>query len=714
MSNDNKYKNMIRDDNPQWGVSVLFWINAIFIVAALCVVGRIIQLKYFWEPVAETYEYFGVTPSEKTVYPSRGNIYSYDGKLLAGSSNLYQIRMDCTIQYETWQEKYKKNPAKLKKEEDQWRALCRQLCDSLSVIYGEMSGQQYYDKIISLRTGNKPGRKSWKIGGKVDYETYKRVKALPLFSRKTYYSGLITERIQTREYPYGSLARKTIGKVSNNEEISNDKTGIEGKFNHILHGANGTIYMRKTDSGNTIPDPKKKGIEARQGADVRTTLDMEFQAIADKALRKSLEENTCLKGGCAVIMDVKTGAIRAMANLTRQDNGHIGETYNWAVLQCNNPGSVMKTITLTAAIDDGFVHLNTQIPTFNGQWTFHGTPLRDAHVSKTYYPSGYISVGEGLKISANHVFQYIAGHYYEKAPKDFIAKLNEYQMLEQFDFDINGLPRPVCNGPGSKLWNWSNLPQMGTGYSINVTPIHLLTFYNAIANGGRMMKPYLVESIEQDGKVIEERGPVELNGAICSPQTAAEVTKGLLAVTQEEKGTAHFRMKDCKLKVAGKTGTAFYTIPVSKGGNPKNPFEDLQGNRERQCTFAGFFPADDPQYTAIIALYTYRTKEHIQGTEGATVLKNIINEMYPICPQWQEHIKSDGELLALAAMPEREETLSGHVPHLNGMSLSEAISALENLGYKCQWNGMGEVKSTEPAAGAELAEGSTVKINLGK
>ncbi|MCQ2136496.1 MAG: transpeptidase family protein, partial [Bacteroidales bacterium] len=706
---------MILDDNPQWSVIILLVFNALFIAAAFGVVGRIIQLKYFWEPVAETYQYFGMTPEARTVSPSRGNIYSHDGKLLAGSSNLYQIKMDCTIQYDYWREKYKEKPQKLQQTEDEWRALCRQLCDSLSVIFPGMSGQQYYDKIISLRTGNKPGRKNWKIGPMVDYQTYQRVKALPLFSRKPYYSGLIMEMYQTREYPYGTLARKTIGKVSNNEELNNDKTGIEGKFNHILHGANGIVYMRKTDSGNTIPDPKKKGKDPRQGADVRTTLDMEFQAIADKALRESLEKNACLKGGCAVIMDVKTGAIRAMANLTKQDNGHIGETYNWAVLQSNNPGSVMKTITLTAAIDDGFVHLNTQIPTFNGQWTYHKTLLKDAHVSHAYYPSGYISVGEGLKISANHVFQYIAGHYYENDPKDFIAKLHEYKMLEQFDFDINGLPRPICNGPGSKYWNWSNLPQMGTGYSINVTPLHLLTFYNAIANGGRMMKPYLVESIEKDGKVIEERGPEILNGAICSPQTAAEVTKGLLAVTQEEKGTAYFRMKDCKLKVAGKTGTAFYVIPASKGGNPHNPFEDLQGNRERQCTFAGFFPAQDPQYTAIIALYTYRTKEHIQGTEGATVLKEIINALYPICPQWQEHIHADSEVEVLdQPMLASAENTRGCVPSLSGMSLSEAMSTLENLGYKCQWNGMGTVKSTEPEAGKTLAEGSVVKINLGK
>lgn len=705
-------RNVTAKTRSNWTSNILYVVYVIFLLLSLAIVGKIFYLQYIWKPEKETVKYFGTIKSEKTVIPERGDILSCDGKILATSEDLYQVSMDCTIQKANW--------AKMKngrEKEEKWRNGARTLSAQLAEIYGDRSADEYYRYIISRRDGRMKGRKKAAIGGRIDYQTLMKVKSCALFNEGSNYGGIIVDTIHTRVYPYGSLARKAIGQVKNNSDVMNDLTGIEGKYNYELHGKDGKIMLRRTDSRQNVEDYTRTSVAAENGCDVRTTLKMEFQSIADEALRKVIAANSEIAGGCVMIMECSTGAIRAMANLRKDGDGNIGETYNYVIWQANNPGSVFKTVTLMSLMDDGKVSLDTKVPTFGGQWTYAGERLPvDDYILPYKYPEGKISVGEGLAISSNHVFRYLAATNYGNRPADFISRIHEYKLLEKYDFDINGLAKPVVRNPKMKDWSPIDLPLIAMGYSINVTPLHIISFYNAIANGGKMMKPYMVESFERNGKVERRKGPEVLNGAICKPETARELTRGLLMVTEYDggdwhRGTGYTSFKGSKVRVAGKTGTSRIEFEWTENGKKHYSREDGQGRHVHQGSFVGFFPAENPQYTVMSVTYTKPTLSNVYGAVSAKVVREIADKLYLLSPQWQSELMADGDI------PQMEGTRpspSGRneVPELKGLSLGDALYALENSGYKCSYTGYGHVKTQEPGAYTRLAKGETVTISL--
>lgn len=599
---------------------ILMLIHFCFLFAAVILVGRILYLQIFYKPDPRVEQIITPSSRKSVTDPERGSILAKDGRLLASSIPMYQIYMDCTVQKEAFAKM--RNSEEGKKNEQEWLSNARELSKGLAAVFHDKTAEQYYK---SITDGRKNGNKYMKIGHEVNHETLQELKNLPLFNLSSYKGGMIVQKIDTRKYPYGSLARRVIGYVRNNSTSSNNSIGIEGKYNYALHGTAGVEWKKETDARKFIKDFDSTTVKVENGMDVRTTLDIDIQDIADKALRQRIKENDNIEGGCAIVMDVKTGAIRAMVNLKRDSDGEPREIYNYAIGRAGDPGSVMKLATLMTLLEDGKVRLDTMVPTHKGMWTYNKTVFKDDYLPK--WPSSEISVMDGFKISSNNVFRQLACEYYDKNPERFIKKLYEYKLTESFDFDLVGLATPVVPSPGSESWSGTALPSIAIGYTVNETPLHIITLYNAVANKGKMMKPYLVESFEENGKVKKHFGPTILNGSICSKATADTLTRALMAVT--ESGTGK-ELKNARCKVAGKTGTAQIPFPAKINGKDKVVYKDSNGNRQHQATFVGFFPAENPQYTAIVVLYSKLSGSNLYGSFGIPAFKTIVNEMYAL------------------------------------------------------------------------------------
>lgn len=569
----------------------------------------------------------------------------------------------------------------------------------------------------SIMDGRRKGNKYLRLGTDIDRGTLLKLESLPLMEEGRYKSGIIVEKHDSRKYPYGTLARRTIGYVKDNSSQKEDEKGrshigIEGKYDYVLHGKEGEIWLKPTDNKEKIQNYDSTYVKPVDGLDVRTTLDITLQDIVDKAMRKQMSANPKIEDGCAVFMDVRTGAIRAMVNLTKSPkDSSLNEVYNMAIGYGANPGSVFKTTTLMTALEDGYIKsLDDEIPTNEGK--LPGYP-QDDHVKNLVK----ISILHGFEISSNYVFRYLATNNYSDNPKRFMDKLYMYKLGQAFDFDLEGLREPVLPSPDSKSWSSTDLGSVAIGYSVRETPLHTLTFYNAIANKGRMMKPYLVESIEKDGVVKTKKGPSVLNASICSRATADTLLRALKAVTSE--GTA-YRLKGAKLTVAGKTGTARQSLSKEEiekyGRDPKDNTQTADGSYHNLATFVGFFPADNPKYSAIICMNSSLIRGSLYGGVGpASAMREIVDAIYTLDPEWGAEVTAMAKVPVMGEdkeMTVRSDMKNPIVPDIIGLGLKDAIFIIENSGLKCSYSGTGHVSSQNPKAGTKVADGSTITFNL--
>lgn len=685
---------------------LLFLIYCVFILMAIVVVLRIVYIQLLYKPETVYVERFTTGNRKVVTEPERGAILSYDGKVLAASTPKYQIAMDCTVRKQEFARIKDRDEGERK--EDEWRSKARKLSAGLSAIYKDRSAQEYYELILKNRRDN---RKYMRIGGLVDHDVMQEVKALPLFDEGKYKGGLIIEKYDKRIYPYGPLARRVLGHLDDNNP-NNDDVGLEGKYDYVLHGKEGVEWLRETDNNEYIRDYDSTFVRVENGKDIRTTLDIELQDIAERALEKALEgnENENIEGGCVIVLDVRTGAVRAMANLTVEEDGQARERYNYAIGRADAPGSVFKTASLMALLDDKKTTLSSIVPTFGGKWSYNGVRLPDDTYLKRR-GSDKISVREGLEISSNQVFRYLVCTSYDSNPGRFINKLYEYGLGSSFDFDLIGLASPEIPMPGEYNWSGTTLPTISYGYSIRETPLHIAMFYNAIANNGKLMKPYLVEAVEKDGKVEKRIRPQILNGAICSKSTRDSLVSALRSVVTDGTGS---RLKNAKCEVAGKTGTARILVNFMRNGKPVSAYQDDQGRKRHQGSFVGFFPADDPEYTAIAVVYSkLSTMDYYGGAMPATVIREIVNSIYCLTPGWNEELGPVGKVPEMQATRiETGEDNLDQVPDITGLGLKDAIYSLENCGYKYEYEGYGHVASQKPGAGARAAKGTTVRFVL--
>lgn len=681
---------------------ILYCFYAIVLVAGFFIIGKMVCIQLFWKPDKDVARFF-LPPSTKSVIePDRGAIIGSDGKLLAMSTPMYQLYMDCTVLKSVF--RGKSNPDSLERD---WLSKAKAFSDGLAKEVGGSAGD-YYRMIV---TGRKDGNRYMRLTADLDRGALLRLQKLPLMKEGRYKSGIIVNKRDSRQYPYGTLARRTIGYVKDNRNSNgNNHIGLEGKYDYALHGKEGEIWLRPTDNRERIQNYDSTYVKPEDGLNVRTTLNITLQDIVDKAMRKQMAANPKINEGCAVIMDVKTGAIRSMVNLTKDPkDSSLNEVYNMAIGFAAEPGSVFKATTLMTVIEDGFVKsLDDVIPMNNG--VIPGYP-QDTHIKG----NGEIPVLRGFEISSNYVFRYLAVKNYNDNPKRFLDKLYMYKLGQAFDFDLKGLSEPYIPSPDSKQWSATDLGSTAIGYSVKETPLHILTFYNAIANKGRMMKPYLVESIEKNGAVKTKKGPSVLNASICSKATADTMLRAMRAVTSE--GTAK-RLKGAKLTVAGKTGTSRQVLSkeeIDKYGM-SSPYVTKDGSYHNLATFVGFFPAENPKYSAIVCMKSDLIRGSLYGGVGpAAVMREVVDAIYVLDPEWGNAISSSAKVPQMKLdreIHEQADTKNPVVPDVTGLGLKDAMFIIENSGLRCRYTGTGHVTSQTPSPGAKATEGSAITLTL--
>lgn len=599
-------------------------------------------IKLFWKPDKEIAARLTQPVRKTDLEPNRGKILAADGRPLALSYPRYQIYIDPNVRMEEF------NKLSTPARQDSiraWKEKAAAFAQGLSKVNGGNPSAEQFKKELYSAFDKK--RRYLKLGKPIEKEQYELLMSYPLANESKHKGGVWAEKVPTRRYPYGALARRTIGSVKENDEMSS-YSGLDGNYNYILKGSAGKYYTRKTDNG-FIRDYDSTYVEAVDGVDIRTTLNIDYQEIADRILRSYVDPEQDLEAACFVLMDVKTGAIRTMVNLERggkNKTGDFGENVNVAVTYRGEPGSVFKTTTLTTCVEAGIINsIDDTVPCNNGLVPGFGpkTYPSDKHL-KDYariFRTEDIPIWFCTKVSSNNAFRRLAVENFKDKPEEFINRLYDYQLCRPFEFETyEEITPPSILLPSDPLWSRDALGQIAIGYGVSVTPMHLLTFYNAIAAGGKMMKPYLVEDIEKNGRVIKKLGPSVLNPIICSERTADIVTRALCRVTdnntvRELRGTA-WRLSYIadKCKVAGKTGTSY----VSTG----NGYSRADGARKQQGTFAGFFPAEDPQYSFICTVHSKFThKEFAGGVIPVSVIRDFIKEIYNIDPYWNETLATD-------------------------------------------------------------------------
>lgn len=683
----------------------------IFASLGLVAIGTVIYLQYITNDRVTTDDIY----KESILNPVRGSILSCDGKPLAVSIPVYEIRWDSTVP----------------KEEDFIKGI-----DSLSIglsrIFKDKSAKTYRQELTEAR---KKGNRYKAIGNKtIDYGELEKLNRLPIFRLGQFKGGLIVNKSSSREHPYGQLANRTVGYIN----ADGGGTGIEYSYDYKLKGKKGTQTIHRILGGQWIPVNGAPHTPAKDGYDIRTTIDIRVQEAAETELRKQLAMSDVFEGGTTIIMDVKTGAIRGIANMRKRKDGSFDESYNYAISHSTEPGSTLKLAALMALIEDGHIDLNTPVDAGNGVWTYGGVKITDTH--KGGY--GKLTAQEAFEKSSNVAFAKMVTEAYETDPETYISRLHNMKLVERLNLDIQGEGMAWITSPDDKVWSKSSLSSLGFGYALTLTPLHILTYYNAVANGGKMVGPYFIESIEKDGRIADSHKPRVVSGSICSKSTLAAVKTALRGVV--ENGTAKI-CNDPRYQIAGKTGTARIAV--------NGKYEDKYGNKSYQASFAGYYPADNPQYSCIVVLYTGWTKKNFYGaTWAAPIFKRIADKMYALHPEWNSPLNSKGITppdnpdisggsalrisLPIATLPMKHrisapsagwivfddengsaiakeiDIESRTVPDIRGMGLRDAVYLLENEGYKVVFSGQGRVSSISPAPGTHINKGNIITLTL--
>lgn len=700
---------------------ILWYLYCVFLILTFVILGKILYLQLFWEPEEETryLSYYQPRKYMHEIEPDRGSIIDCNGKLLAYSTPMYNIHMDCEVlKSELAHKKVKVGKDSI--TENDWRKMASQMCNELAAIVKDgRNGENYYDEIISYRDAGKvkSGRRNHLLVKGIDHSTLLKIQEIPFVKKGQFVSGFIIRKIDTRQYPYGDLARRVIGdvKIDDDNPDANRFVGIEGQYDHFLHGSKGIEWMKRTDDG-MIRNVDSVTVAVKHGKDIRTTIDINIQDIADKALRKQIAGNDDIMGGSIVIMEVETGAIKAMVNLSKNSRNVIGEYFNSAIGRPTTPGSIFKAVSLLTLLEDGHVELESTIPTNHGRMKEYPDMKPDEYIlnHERRTKSNTISVVDGFKISSNYVFRRLVKDYYGKSEKDFIDRLYEYKLApDSYTFDLTeaGATKPYIPNPDAKSWSGTDLISVAIGYTVMQTPLNMAMFYNAIANDGKMMKPYLIDAVVSNGKVEKKYKPEILNGSICSKATADSITRALKMVTLE--GTAK-KLKSAKCEVAGKTGTARIVLDKNERTGSSDPFISVDGKKKHQGTFVGFFPADTPKYTALVTIWSGLTSSNIYGGNyPATAFQEIVDAVWALDKEWgdvYENKETIAETSSRYIETARNSVLP--VPDLVGMGLKDAIYAIENNGYRCEYSGTGHVAKQSPAAGTKYEKGKTISIVL--
>lgn len=519
----------------------------------------------------------------------RGRILDCDGKVLAFTDTLYDIHFDCL--------------AYLSHRRDtlSWLSEIDEAAPGLAEILPQRDSAGWFDYI---NEGRIEGKRYLSIASGLSEEQVQKIKALPMFNLPTYQGGLIIESRYKRNYPFGSLARHTIGYFKNDTL----RYGMERHFDYLLSGRDGGKTVRYGRYEGRDIQKVDMYISPQNGYDLITTLSMALSFKADSVLRKALMENDEIESGCIVLMEVKTGAIRAMTNLTKTEDG-IFELSNLSIGRIFEPASLQQAMTYAALLTDGHIHsLTDSIPTNHG----HIPGISGIH-SDDYiiHPDKSIAIRDGFAMASRYVAGSLAVKYYGENPKKFINHLVEY--CPDLDFDLDGLRHNYLTTPDSPTWDERSLPVLSYGYESAFTPLSILTFYNSIANKGKMMKPYLLqEAVDSQKGVRKTYGPVIL-GRVMPEAIADTLSKGLYYVADNTPWLVGYGDNG----VIGKTGTANVTLS-SIPDRGYDAYHDADDRRKYASTYVGYFPSEVPKYSVICVVFSKLMKGSFYGVTVPT------------------------------------------------------------------------------------------------
>ncbi|MBL7138059.1 MAG: transpeptidase family protein [Bacteroidales bacterium] len=683
---------------------------------ALAIMGRVVYIQSF-----ESSELMEQAKKQELswfdVEAIRGNICSDDGTLLAASIPIFDIRMDVCTDSLT-DEIFRKHADSL---------ACR-----LSGLFHDRTPSQYRDELWEARRN---GERYYLIKRKITYPELKELRTFPIFRRGKYKGGLIVIPHYQRELPYKELAKRTIGYESK-DESNRVFVGLEGYFSQHLQGVTGKRLMRKVGNEEWVPVDLENEMEPQNGDDIITTIDINIQDLAQRVLLKELVSDSA-DHGCVVVMEVATGSIKAIANLKRVGRNQYEEGYNYAVGESTEPGSTFKLVSFLVALEDGVVDLHTPVATGYGEVFYSGQKMSDSH--RGGY--GTITAREVFEKSSNVGTSRIIVQAYGARPQKFIDGIYKLGIQRQLGLQISGEGHPNIKDTKDKLWSKLSLPWISIGYEVAMTPLQLLTLYNAVANNGTMVKPLLVKEIRRNGQVVKRFEPEVINPAICSPSTLAKARLMLQGVVDQ--GTAT-NLKNQLYKIAGKTGTAQIAQNNKGYGNNGNGVQ-------YKGSFVGFFPAENPKYSMIVVINNPKKERYYGASIAGPVFKEIADQLYarhpeihfaaskdtasPLIPSAKTGKRKDIEQLyeslgvnvtsvnpdASWARPKQiqesvllipESVTKGIMPDVTGMGLKDALYLLEQHGLRVSVKGKGSVVSQSIVPGSRISKGVEVLIEL--
>ncbi len=693
---------------------VFFAMVALF----LWVIGKIIHTqtveREFWMTAAKPI----IDNSGRSVPAHRGNIYDCNGKLLATSIRLYTVSMDTQTE------------ALIKENGQLFKENIGPLCDSLAAYFQDKSAKEY--KAAFLKAYKEKNRNFRFYGRKtLTYEQFQVVKKMPLFNKGKYTGGLKYEERTVRIKPFGTLASRSIGNIYG--ENKKGHHGIEKEFEKELHGIDGYTLRNLSDNLSIDFDTR----EAQNGLDVVTTIDADLQDVVDNNLRQQLAYAQA-DWGCCILMEVKTGEVKAISNLTRKEDGTFWEKSNYAVTKME-PGSTFKTYALMAALDDGKVEITDPIDVENGKWKYYNADINDAHNYKREQRREPKTMREAFAISSNVALSKLVVSAYEGKASRFVERMERMGICDSVYFEIPGKSQPHISVPNDAV----TLARMAFGYSVELAPIDILMFYNAIANDGKMIRPILVKGIQESGKTIKHFETETVKSSICKASTLADIRTCLTDVVWDnEMGTASVihntkirKAQSKRVPIAGKTGTA--QLLINSGYT----------NLQHRMSFVGYFPMDNPQYTCICVIENPRANSHDAGfhcgqtvrriAEKTIAYESIISSktlyLHPdsvklptIKRGMQNDIEravsgvdidvlfNDSEWIRVNEDYEAEplKVVDNLVPNVIGMGAKDAVFAIEQTGMYVKLSGKGRVRKQSVPSGSRVVRGGTVYLEL--
>ncbi len=690
-------------------------------VFAVAVLGRVFYIQTVqgdhWKKEAANF-----MNKEQDIEALRGNIFASDGSLLATSLPYYAVGIDPF--------------ANVLIDDKEFEDSARGLANGLARVLADHPSSDYFKTLMNARHR---GSHFEQLARDVSYKELQELKKLPLFRAGQFKGGFIYDQSNHRELPFRMLAARTIGYIGDSGKI---KVGLEAAFDSVLTGTQGKKLMQKIAGGVWKPLNNENEIEPQQGRDVITTIDINIQDVAENALRNTLIQHDA-KYGCVILMEVQTGEIRAIANLTRRDSGQYIEDYNYAIGDAREPGSTFKLASLLVGMDDGLINLNDKLNLEGGQHQYLDRVMHDSHAPK----EDVVTVEQAFWESSNVGISKAINTAYAKNPKKFTDGLQSLRFGSPLGISIPGEAKSHIRTAGEKGWSGVSLPWISIGYESTITPLQTLTLYNAVANNGVMVKPMFVKEIREKGKTLKIFPPEILNPAIAKPETIAKAKLLLEGVVKN--GTAK-NLASSVYPIAGKTGTAQISNGKDYGKNNQNV--------TYQASFVGYFPANNPKYSCIVIVNAPSGDVYYGGLVAGPIFKQIADRVFATEMDIHKPVNNlqnpfaeipkvknglgiptmialRGLLIDIKSNPDfsqegfvsiqtqdknvfasnrnpDQQLSKGVMPDLTGMAAADVLFLMENRGYRIKIKGIGAVKNQSIPAGQSIAKNTIILVEL--